>query len=168
MIPHFTSASCPTCDTLFTGLELDGDEDGDVYAVLELSSCPVCAALLCPSCAQFQCDGCDRAHCLTHLVEVPDGTEKPLRFCPSCAKESEIGEQLAFYACPECLSQELTATLYEAPKEAATGYDGSGWRYTCHACGATGPGEDLCRTPQPPRKTAASATAPAIQQIQTA
>lgn len=90
MRPKFTSASCPTCDTLFERLPVEYDEDGG-YAVLEVHPCadPNCDKMLCACCDQFHCDGCGQTFCADHLVSVPDGTEVPLHCCPPCAAECE-------------------------------------------------------------------------------
>ncbi len=98
--PQFTSHTCPNCDTDFDCLPLDYDEDGFGTAVLEVTPCAICGALLCPCCGQFQCDGCDETFCSLHMVVVPDGTPNPLRCCPRCAFEGEI-EQLPLALSPE-------------------------------------------------------------------
>ena len=75
----FTSASCPTCDTLFERLPVEYDEDGG-YAFLEVHPCAdaTCNKMLCSCCDQFHCDGCGQLFCADHLVSVPDGTDRPL------------------------------------------------------------------------------------------
>lgn len=93
MTPRFTSASCPLCNTYFDRLPVESDEDGG-YAHLEVHLCadPSCGALLCPCCAQVHCDGCGQTFCADHLVQVADGTPRPLHCCPGCAAESEQAE----------------------------------------------------------------------------
>jgi len=66
----FTSASCPTCNTLFERLPVEYDGDTG-YAVLEVHPCA------------------------DHLVSIPDGTDRPLHCCTSCADESKP-------LCPVC------------------------------------------------------------------
>lgn len=85
-MPHFTTCSCPSCHTRFTGIPLEIDEDGDGYAVLEVALCaePHCGQLLCASCDQFRCDSCGGRFCLSHLA----GRDR-LNFCPACAAEYE-------------------------------------------------------------------------------
>jgi hypothetical protein len=88
---QFTSASCPSCDTLFDRLPVDFDDEGTGYAAMEVTPCadPECGQLLCTCCAQFACDGCGETFCSSHLVAVPDGTPQPLHCCPACALECE-------------------------------------------------------------------------------
>lgn len=88
---HFTSATCPACDTHFERLPLDGDEDGNAYAVLEVTLCgdAECGKLLCPCCPQADCEGCDQPFCPEHLEIVPDGRPQGLRCCHACAVECE-------------------------------------------------------------------------------
>ena len=90
MKPQFTSASCPTCNTLVERLPVEYDEDGG-YAVLEVRPCAdaTCGKLLCACCDQFHCDGCGQTFCMDHLVSVADGTQAPLHCCPTCAAECE-------------------------------------------------------------------------------
>lgn len=88
--PQFTSHTCPNCDTNFDRLPLDYDEDGIGTAVLEVHPCPLCGALLCPCCGQFQCDGCGETFCALHKVVLEDGTDNPLRCCPTCALENDL------------------------------------------------------------------------------
>ena len=90
MRPRFTSASCPTCNTLFERLPVEYDEDGG-YAFLEVHPCadPTCGKMLCACCDQFHCDGCGETFCADHLVSIPDGTDTPLHCCPPCAAECE-------------------------------------------------------------------------------
>lgn len=90
MEPQFTSASCPTCNTLFDRLPVEYDADIG-YAVLEVHPCgdATCGKLLCACCDQFHCDGCGQAFCADHLISVPDGTDHPLHCCPPCAAECE-------------------------------------------------------------------------------
>ncbi len=59
MRSRFTSASCPTCDTLFERLPVEYEEDGG-YAFLEVRpwADAVCGKMLCSCCDQFHCDGC--------------------------------------------------------------------------------------------------------------
>ena len=92
MRKQFTSASCPTCDTLFERLPVEYDEDGSGYPVLEVRPCAdsECGKMLCACCDQFHCDGCGQTFCIDHLVSVPDGTDRPLRCCPACAAECEV------------------------------------------------------------------------------
>ena len=102
MASHFTTASCPTCDTTFTRVPVHGDEDGACVA-LELKPCGNCGALLCPCCEQFQCDGCAATFCPEHLFSIPDGTLRPLRCCATCAAEVEVIElPLAPLVCACC------------------------------------------------------------------
>src|SRR5215470_6744118 len=102
MASHFTTATCPTCDTTFTRVPVQGDEDGP-YAALELKSCGECGVLLCPCCERYHCDGCAATFCLEHLVSIPDGTLTPLRCCVTCAAEAELIElPLAPLACSCC------------------------------------------------------------------
>lgn len=82
------TATCPTCETLFEGVTFEQDDFG-AYAVLDLKSCPACAALLCACCDQFACDGCAATFCASHLVLVEDGTPQPLKCCAACASECE-------------------------------------------------------------------------------
>src|SRR5437660_374897 len=91
MATHFTTASCPTCETSFDRIpvEYDGDQG---YAALELKPCCECGTLLCPCCEQFQCDGCAANFCPEHLASIPDGTLTPLRCCATCAAEVEVIE----------------------------------------------------------------------------
>jgi hypothetical protein len=88
-----TSASCPTCETLFERLPVECDEDGG-YAFLEVRPCadPECGKFLCACCDQFHCDGCGQTFCADHLVSVPDGTDRPLHCCACCAAESDACE----------------------------------------------------------------------------
>ena len=91
MRSKFTSASCPTCDTLFERLPVEYDEDGG-YAFLEVRPCAdsTCGKMLCSCCDQFHCDGCGQLFCTDHVVSVPDGTDRPLHCCPACAAECEV------------------------------------------------------------------------------
>lgn len=82
------SATCPTCETIHTNLPFERDETGG-YAVLEVMQCAECGTLLCECCDQFDCDGCGHAHCLEHLIVVPDSTDRPLRCCNNCACEAD-------------------------------------------------------------------------------
>jgi hypothetical protein len=88
MALNTTSATCETCNTLFTDLPFEVDECGG-YAVLEVTPCAACGVILCGCCSQFCCDGCSGTFCSTHKVVVPDGTTRPLRCCPTCAVECE-------------------------------------------------------------------------------
>jgi hypothetical protein len=92
----FTSASCPSCNTLFERLPVEYDGDTG-YAVLEVHPCadPTCGKMLCACCDQFHCDGCGETFCADHLVSIPDGTDRPLHCCTSCADESKP-------LCPVC------------------------------------------------------------------
>jgi hypothetical protein len=102
MVCHFTTASCPTCETTFTRVPVCRDEDG-AYAALELKPCGACGALLCGCCEQFQCDGCAATFCVSHLVSIPDGTLTPLRCCATCVAEVEVIElPLAPLVCACC------------------------------------------------------------------
>jgi hypothetical protein len=102
MPTHFTTATCPTCDTSFDRVPVEYDDDQG-YAALELRTCGNCGALLCPCCEQFQCDGCAQTFCLEHLVNVPDGTLTPLRCCATCAADVEVIEMpLAPLVCACC------------------------------------------------------------------
>jgi len=58
-------------------------------AVLPVTPCADCGALLCACCDQFHCDGCGHTFCADHLVSVPDGTDRPLHCCRACADECE-------------------------------------------------------------------------------
>ena len=91
MKPQFTSASCPTCDTLFERLPVEHDEDSG-YAFLEVRPCAdaTCGKMLCSCCDQFHCDGCGQTFCADHLVSMPDGTDRPLHCCPACAVECQF------------------------------------------------------------------------------
>jgi hypothetical protein len=88
MVKQFTSASCPTCDTLFERLPVEYDEDGG-YAFLEMHPCAGCGKMLCACCDQFHCDGCGQTFRADHLVSVPDGTDSHLHCCEACAAEYE-------------------------------------------------------------------------------
>ena len=102
MATHFTTASCPTCETTFSRVPVCRDEDG-TYAALELKRCGACGALLCGCCEQFQCDGCAATFCAEHLESIPDGTLTPLRCCATCATEVEVIElPLAPLVCACC------------------------------------------------------------------
>jgi len=87
----FTSASCPSCGTIFERLPVEYDEDGG-YAFLEVRPCAdtICDKMLCSCCDHFHCDGCGQTFCADHLVSVPDGTERPLHCCTTCAAECEF------------------------------------------------------------------------------
>lgn len=88
MRKQFASASCPTCDTLFERLPVEYDEDAG-YVFLEVHPCAECGTMLCACCDQFHCDGCGERFCADCLVSIPDGTERPLHCCPTCAVECE-------------------------------------------------------------------------------
>lgn len=81
------SAECPLCCTTFDRLPV---EDGAV--TLEVTPCRDCGAPLCACCSQFACDGCGHAFCTSHMISVPDGTERPLKCCATCAAECEACE----------------------------------------------------------------------------
>ena len=93
MKTKFASASCPTCNTFFERLPIEYD-DSDAYAFLEVRPCAdiSCGKMLCACCDQFHCDGCGQTFCSDHLVSVPDGTDRSLHCCPTCALECEPGE----------------------------------------------------------------------------
>jgi hypothetical protein len=101
-----TSATCPECQTDFSNLPVDFDEDGYGNAILEVRPCsdPTCGKLLCPCCATFQCDGCGETFCTDHLVAIPDGTDRPLQCCAACAAQDEAlqAPELPAAACIEC------------------------------------------------------------------
>jgi hypothetical protein len=94
MITHFTSGSCPSCETIFEHLPVEYDEDGTGCAVLEVRPCghSECGKMLCACCDQFHCDGCGQPFCADHVVVIPDGTERPLRCCRECAAECDLFE----------------------------------------------------------------------------
>lgn len=85
--PQFTDAECPLCNTSFDRLPVDYDEDGNGAALLEVTACAQCGALLCSCCPQFHCDACGERVCLTHLVEA-DG----LKQCGPCSATGEPAE----------------------------------------------------------------------------
>jgi hypothetical protein len=89
MNSQFTSATCPTCDTPFERLPVEYDEDGSECAALEVRPCAdsLCGKLLRFCCPHFRSDA---FFCADHLVSVPDGTDRPLHCCPTCAAECEI------------------------------------------------------------------------------
>jgi hypothetical protein len=152
------SASCPTCETLYTDLPVELDEC-DMYAVLEVIPCRACGALLCESCARFACDGCGECFCREHQVVVPDGG-KGLACCAACAAECEplelpIGPAREL-CCPQCLGVEFTIATFDYGVCEETGYHDTGESFTC-ACGATGEANDLLvaapRKREPQRET---------------
>ena len=88
---RFTSASCPTCNTLFERLPIDYNEDGSwlcpagsrtLRRVLRQAAMPVLRSV---RLRQLR-----RHLCVDHLVSVEDGTETPLHCCPTCASECEV------------------------------------------------------------------------------
>ena len=134
MRERFTSASCPSCDTLFERLPVE--YDGDIgYPVLEVRPCadPTCGKMLCACCDQFHCDSCGDTFCADHLVSIPDGTDRPSHYCTACANESKP-------LCPYCGEH---ADM--RPQESAT----ERW-YECVACLAKVDQADLdAANPQP-------------------
>lgn len=147
-----TSATCPLCNTHFASVPVDGDEDGNAYAALEVTPCAECGALLCAECPQFHSDCCGLHFCASHLVVVEDGTERPLQCCTACAaipqddempppipaqRETRHAEPAIAARCPECLSAEIRCEAY-AFVDAGTGYSEAGEQFRCNACGAVG------------------------------
>src|SRR5689334_8945370 len=124
MQPAFASTTCPNCQTLFERLPVVYDEEA-AYVALEVRPCaePACGAMLCPCCEQFQCDGCGLTFCDSHKVAIPDGTDSPLRCCPTCAAETELtgaetppAEPVAAAPdepmCPDCGSSEVASEIF--------------------------------------------------------
>ena len=156
----FDSATCPNCQTYFDRLPVERDENG-AYVVLESRPCATCGQMLCPCCSTFACDGCNQIHCSDHVVVVPDGTDKPLKCCATCAAECEPLELPAVAAmCPDCGSLDLVAEVFHGAVCSETGYSDEGEMYRCVECGSTGPAEDaLPRVPariEPQRETVAA------------
>ena len=124
-------------------------------------------------CAQFHCDGCGDTFCADHLVSVPDGTDRPLHCCPSCAEECEplparteparetaapitIPAEWRKPMCPDCGSINLTCESFNFGTCLETGYQDCGERFRCPDCGATGPADDA-EPPAPAHKPVAGA-----------
>ena len=81
-----SSKTCPHCQTEFTGLEVEGDEDGNYWVHLETAPCSQsgCPVEVCSYCPQDDCDGCGGTFCQKHLYEAGD-----LKLCAVCKAECE-------------------------------------------------------------------------------
>jgi hypothetical protein len=88
----FTSATCPTCDTLFESLAIDYDEEGG-YVALMVTPCTGCGTLLCSASDWSICDECGDVFCADCLQLVDDGTDSSLRCCIKCVREGEETQQ---------------------------------------------------------------------------
>lgn len=80
------TATCTHCDTTFP--HVDCNEDGSPYIEAIRCASPGCEVYLCGATCQelsFACDACGLRFCLSHLILIPDGTDRPLRCCPACA-----------------------------------------------------------------------------------
>jgi hypothetical protein len=167
MATHFTTTSCPTCETSFDRVPVCRDEDG-AYAALELNPCGACGVLLCGCCEQFQCDGCAQTFCLEHLVSIPDGTFTPLRCCATCAAEVEVIElPLAPLVCACC--QRVIGIM-----DSLTGSGEDTWHTRCWNASqerlriAAQEYDELQESPSVTPKPMAVAGAPAVPQTEVA
>ena len=113
LLPKYASATCPNCDTVFSDLPVEGDQDG-AYVEIETVPChdEECTKRLCSCCDQFMCDACGLTFCMDHLgieeeeectcrqtdvdqfdagdCRLHDGRRhEPRRFCRECSKTDD-------------------------------------------------------------------------------
>ncbi len=131
---HFTSTTCPNCQTYFARVPLERDEQG-AYAVLEVTPCADCGTMLCGACSRVACDACGQTVCSEHVREI-DG----LKCCTACQEIAAQPEETIH--CPACQSSALRGERVEMSEP---GYRDVTYRFTCLACGATGGEDELVR-----------------------
>jgi hypothetical protein len=157
----FQSATCPNCQTFYDRLPVDGDEDGNVWVVLESKPCGTCGQMLCPCCEQFVCEH-GETHCIEHLTVLDPESKHPLKCCPACLAEAREQEVAAAAMCPDCGSVELVGETFHGSMDRETGYTECQELYRCLTCGSRGPSEEVIEQPVPNKKEAQRETAPAI------
>lgn len=133
--PLTTSTTCPTCNTFFARVPCERDEAG-AYAVLEVTPCAECGALLCGCCSRVVCDSCGQTVCSEHAQEI-DG----LKCCSAC-HAGIAAQPIETFCCPACTG---TALRGERVEMSEPGYRDVAYRFTCLACGETGHEDELVR-----------------------
>ena len=114
-----TTAQCPACNSVFYGC--DRDEDGRPSFESLPCADAGCEVYLCHGICQelsFSCDGCGRRFCLSHLILIPDGADRPLKCCAICAAGVELApvpivRRLVMLAESGCSLQQVAGHINE-------------------------------------------------------